>query len=502
MKIYLMLVPLLIISNVFAEAEITTEPPFTLHLSPNGTYLTTDMGGGWKNDDGSVIPENSGPATRLELLPPVRDVKAGDVIKLSAEGFLKYGPAQSDNERNVGAVFVGANGQYLSPFGLKRSTAAYPHYSPTTCTTNSLYTDISQDFYIPNGFIVDGELVGGAQVEVPEGAVALLIGVTDCFYADNSDPNFDFGALVQIQIIKSKYKIKQELFNGDTSLGDISSERIIPNEAYKYSDTSKLDSSKLNVKRRLKIKCFNEEDELQENCKISYELKIKESANGGHGSNHTSGRPLGKITLDGKPQNGNSISGYTVQKEGSILEYESPIISGEVELVLKAVDRENEKITEGIHNISFEVRIVEDLVPINIPGLVYEINSHPGDGFYLEASSHTTMSKIVNAFKLGISDPFLEDRLPMITLETEGTSLKWGGLFDINKNWQSGHKQHRAGDDIDLSMSVFNGLNPEEKENAQRALNQSITFYALGKPIYVKGEEPENYKDHWHVNLK
>lgn len=56
-------------------------------------------------------------------------------------------------------------------------------------------TDISQDFEIINGFFI--------KVRIPEGATKLFFTAHDSNFANNSDPDGDFGVTIKMEIVRS-----------------------------------------------------------------------------------------------------------------------------------------------------------------------------------------------------------------------------------------------------------------------------------------------------------
>ena len=89
-------------------------------------------------------------------------------------------------------------------------------------------------------------------------------------------------------------------------------------------------------------------------------------------------------------------------------------------------------------------------------------------------------------------------------------SLKWGGLYEVDKQWNSsngGHKAHRNGQHIDLSTFIVFDQNPTgNKLIAQRSLLNAIMFNTLGYPFLASRENPSIpnslINNHWHVDLE
>ena len=163
------------------------EVEFFLSVNPRGTYLYTDRG-----SDHPWAPDFAAPATRLNLASiPDIDVAPGDIITLQAVGASSWFPDGPDN-LNYGllAVFSGPGG-LLFPGPL--TTADEIVSQPTM--PRGFQTDIAEDRFIPYDSAVE--------LEIPEGATALLFSLNDGYFYDNSDPNGDFGVLVKVTIKKS-----------------------------------------------------------------------------------------------------------------------------------------------------------------------------------------------------------------------------------------------------------------------------------------------------------
>ena len=78
------------------------------------------------------------------------------------------------------AVFVDSSGSYLAPDVYSRAV--------TDEQWSGLSTDIYEDFNLPGDDFV--------HVRVPTGASAILFSVNDSAFADNNDPDGDFGVTI------------------------------------------------------------------------------------------------------------------------------------------------------------------------------------------------------------------------------------------------------------------------------------------------------------------
>ncbi|AUN96521.1 hypothetical protein C0V70_00045 [Bacteriovorax stolpii] len=176
----------LIISDPFgANDEITQtieihplEFSFFLKVDPTGTYL----------------PAYFSSATRLNLqsIPgnPNINLQAGDIIYIQGLGNYQTEPAEyggTDTHAWMIGVFA-SNGKFYFP----GEDSIYESIESSPTFIGHLPTDIPEDFYIPfDGYV---------KLQVPEGATEILFTADDNLFTDNSDPNYDFGVKIKIQV--------------------------------------------------------------------------------------------------------------------------------------------------------------------------------------------------------------------------------------------------------------------------------------------------------------
>ncbi len=116
-------------------------------------------------------------------------VEPGDEIQLRGTGIYRYGHGSDATATGSIAVFSGPAG-FISPadgsttFGIVTLPTCPAHGLPT-----DVQTDIPQDFSVINGHFVTAV--------VPEGATELKFSVNDCYFADNSNPDPDFGVILR-----------------------------------------------------------------------------------------------------------------------------------------------------------------------------------------------------------------------------------------------------------------------------------------------------------------
>lgn len=175
---------------------------FFVKINPAGTYLVTGPG------DAAVAPSS------LDLMQFVNDptygLKPGDLIGIEQVGTFRPGTDFPDYQTNLAGVFRGPAG-FLSPGPL--STVQFV-FTPNT-SSGDIPTDIPQDFRISP----DQTLYA----QVPVGATEILFTPNDSAFADNTDPNNDFGVYVKIKIVSKKLSLETTLLdvNGQPLAGTI-----------------------------------------------------------------------------------------------------------------------------------------------------------------------------------------------------------------------------------------------------------------------------------------
>jgi hypothetical protein len=78
--------------------------------------------------------------------------------------------------------------------------------------------------------------------------------------------------------------------------------------------------------------------------------------------------------------------------------------------------------------------------------LVGSTRTHPNN-HYLQPNNIGALQNIAREYKIEFPDD--------PNLFYNDMSLVWGGLFDINNNWQPDHKTHRLGNHVDIQMTTI-----------------------------------------------
>lgn len=170
------------------------EVSFFLHVNPQGTYYFVDTVGGLQ-PNGYFLQDKKITPTALNLSSLYNDpninLRPGDFIKLQSVGAEDPGPGWDEAETNLAAVFRDSNGGFLYP---GPQGEFYTIITPPTYP-RGIQTDILQDFWIPQDH--------AEVLQVPQGAADIAFSVPDSYFADNSDPNGDYGVIIKITIVRS-----------------------------------------------------------------------------------------------------------------------------------------------------------------------------------------------------------------------------------------------------------------------------------------------------------
>jgi hypothetical protein len=137
-------------------------------VNPAGTYLTVDP-------CDQATPATSVTLSSLGIVP-------GEFIKLTRTGAFQAGIGFTDTQSTLGAIFKGPSG-LISP-GLDSQHAAFNSLA-TACS--GISTNIAEDFNV----------APQTAVQVPAGAAEILFTGNDSFWSDNTDPNNDYGLLLE-----------------------------------------------------------------------------------------------------------------------------------------------------------------------------------------------------------------------------------------------------------------------------------------------------------------
>lgn len=476
-------------SNLIAQVE--ESPTYFVKVDPKGTYLFTNRNPYHPDPDvQKTIPKdyaNSPSVFDLTQLynHPVFPLQEGDVLTFELVGYFQAGDQHTDTYASLGAVF----NNYHTNLSPGSYTNAGPFPSPPTYH-NGWPTDIPQDFYIPNGRVV--------YAQVPKGATRILFTVWDSFFSDNSDPNGDFGVYIKIKIFKP-YRIISRVFVNR----ELKENRPVDIEPSKIGGCKSENKSAL-----IKVFCLTKApgssvEEVATGCKVKSSIEL--STNLGHTANHNqAARPKGSL----EPNSGAEF--IEIPAAGLDLRYITSEVSGGYVVRLVGQNPDGDLINQM--GIGFRVATQTPFVSLSgIRGFnFHELNSHPEDMIWGTPEMYSQLSLLVRDYFYSANNtpliggigpiwqpnPYANIRIS--PLYSQGASLQYGGLFDINKDWQSPHCGHRNGRDIDISLSTFNNGSAYllKKVLAERIIDSGFRTPVLKEsPDYI-------FADHWHLRLK
>jgi hypothetical protein len=141
-------------------------------LAP-GTFLI-DPGATWKPNPAGDYDVASLVSVDLALLNNGQALGAGRVLEVTSAGRFQFN-AKGDLSVVAAGLLVNASGLGLTP-GSGSTVGAVS--ASTVCGQPDIADSIPEDFSIPNDSV--------ATLVVPEGARAMRLSVSDCYYSDNS----------------------------------------------------------------------------------------------------------------------------------------------------------------------------------------------------------------------------------------------------------------------------------------------------------------------------
>jgi hypothetical protein len=141
---------------------------------PNSNTFLINPGASWKPPPSDDFYNQPLASVDLALLNNGQPVPAGRVLQVQYTGQFYY-TVNGDLAVGAAGLLVNASGQFLAPGGGSTVGATS---AATDCKLLNVPDTIPEDFSIPSGVV--------GTVVVPEGATAMRIAVSDCYYKDNS----------------------------------------------------------------------------------------------------------------------------------------------------------------------------------------------------------------------------------------------------------------------------------------------------------------------------
>jgi len=210
---------------------------------------------------------------------------------------------------------------------------------------------------------------------------------------------------------------------------------------------------------------------------------------GGHDGNHYVMRPKGKL-LDCSSGSEVETTVCTTQQDGrATVTFNAPIVSGTHTITAECVSPTCTGTASG--NINVKVPGLEPMPASQFYTFVGATDKHSDNHYLTTGAASVLWSMAVSyqfeqRFKLrGITPP---------SLNLNDASLVWGGIFDIDGDWDTPHNEHRRGTVIDIRANSNTGaIDPANFDSFMRL----AYLYGANAKIHNAGETTQ----HFHVRL-
>ncbi|MEK6628345.1 MAG: hypothetical protein AABY53_06945, partial [Bdellovibrionota bacterium] len=325
---------------------------------------------------------------------------------------------------------------------------------------------------------------------------------TESNFANNSTQ-------LEVHVVNNKYKILKEVRIGQLLYNESALENPINIEPNNSNICSK---NKIDPLALVNLKCVKTNalgfDEPVEDCVIKAQLSLNENAyphehrvpdpKTGIIPHDPSTRPKGTLTP-------NSSSQFlAIPLNGRNITYTASEFAGIYHIDFHAIDPEGQPI--DVESIQFRTKIKENLIPLDsLQEFLNIVNvfKHPEDGYF---ATSVMISKLRDAFTSYFAAlSLVPNILPsaITPINSEATSLSWGGRFDVAGNWTGSHNCHREGEEMDISLSNFNGaFGGKKRELLNESLIDDDIFYY---PVSYESPNPtptDPAVTHWHIRLR
>lgn len=121
-------------------------------------------------------------------------------------------------------------------------------------------------------------------------------------------------------------------------------------------------------------------------------------------------------------------------------------------------------------------------------------NSHGNDAGYATSNNHARLIEVVENYSLCATHTST-DSYPLVT---EGLSIRYGGHYDINRNFAGSHRNHRAGEDVDIG---FSALSQAERNCLYLAYQDIYTTPVPGESLVLDEDGNAVPVEATHVHL-
>lgn len=229
-------------------------------------------------------------------------------------------------------------------------------------------------------------------------------------------------------------------------------------------------------------------------CTVTFSLTKGTTYNTGHESGHSGTHPVG--TIVGKTLG----TPYTIGSSYYTFDFEAPDVSVET---LMSLNIQIPNPPNPPTNTTWDTTIlvyVPDLVDQSgLSDITFNgITSHPGNGTYMTYAAGNFLVDALIDYNNGAAGTYGVPTGSIVKPNSEGASLQYGGLFDINKDFSTPHCRHREGKSLDIGMSLF--ANSPYKTDLLDALEAA--FLGQGFAFPFSGERPSDPSStHWHAEI-
>lgn len=245
------------------------------------------------------------------------------------------------------------------------------------------------------------------------------------------------------------------------------------------------------------VQCL-ENDVPIEDCFMSFDL-VPEGCDGRHSISHSGTRPAGHIV------GFSEVVLYDIPLTGLFFEYVAPDVSGDVtiEYTIYFPGYSTPWRPKAFYRIGFTDLVDIEDTPLLSSYLIFDnITSHDYGTYGVSGFGTLLQVALQSYVSEAVSDLIPNSPNSFYPLKSEGASLQFGGLFDIDRDWDISHKRHRQGVDIDIGMSLLKAHT--HTSELMDILDQALRDYGFifdvrAESILAYPSEVVQTYFHWHV---
>lgn len=228
-------------------------------------------------------------------------------------------------------------------------------------------------------------------------------------------------------------------------------------------------------------------------CEIQLQLRKKDWSDGvddpaGHTQDHAASQPVGNLRRINSGEQGVYLD-FNTNGEVVYIQYLIPEVSGEyvLDYWYKMWWMESSVFMPSVREYRVKVPYLEELEPS--PDGIYKLTGTESDVGKRHMKNHFLTS--VNSEKIKETADFYYDFGDGNVIQFNDMSLPWGGMFDMNGDWnvKSGHVTHRTGTDVDVDRWV-NGkeINCDADYTLKKAMRHVRITYNVNNKGFPKLE--------------